>query len=70
MSVPVPLPISWHIYTTIHCPSCEHYWNFDPAENGKFKRTAWCPNPNCVQHGHIYELEMNLTGVEVVRIVR
>jgi hypothetical protein len=69
MSAPVPLPLSWHILTTVHCPSCQQDWNFFPEQNGRFIRDAYCPNSKCPQHGIRYTIEMKIDGVRVTKVV-
>ena len=70
MSSLAPLPLTWRILTTVHCPSCEQDWNFFPEQNGRFVRDAYCPNSGCVQHGHVYTLEMSLDGVQIVKVIK
>lgn len=70
MSVQAPLPLTWRILTTVHCPSCQKDWNFIPEQNGRFVRDAYCANPDCIQHGHVYTLEMSLDGVQIIKVVK
>ena len=70
MSAPVPLPLTWRILTTVHCPSCSHNWTFYVEQNGRLVRDAFCPNPDCSQHGHVYTLELALNGVQIVKVVK
>ena len=70
MSAPVPLPLTWRILTTVHCPSCTSEWNFYPEQTGRLVRDAYCPNPACIQHGHVYTLELGLDGVQIVGVVK
>jgi hypothetical protein len=70
MSILSPLPVTWRILTTVHCPSCGKDWNFFPGQNGCLVRDAYCPNPDCIQHGHVYTLEMKLDGVQIVKVVK
>ena len=70
MSAPAPLPLTWRIYVTVHCPSCGQDWNFYPEQNGRLERDAYCPNPACPQYGHVYTLLLSLDGVEVKRVVK
>jgi hypothetical protein len=65
-----PLPLTWRILTTVHCPSCSQEWNFFPEQNGRFVRDAYCPNPECVQHGHTYTVEMSLDCVQIIKVVK
>ena len=69
MPAPVPLPLTWRILTTVHCPSCQQDWNFFPGENGRLMRDAYCPNTDCPQHGIRYTLDMKLDGVQVTKVV-
>jgi hypothetical protein len=69
MPAPVPLPLTWRILTTVHCPSCQKDWHFLPEENGKLIRDAYCPNRSCPQHGIRYTLEMTLECVHVTKVV-
>lgn len=70
MQAPAPLPLTWRILTTVHCPSCGKDWNFFPEQNGRFVRDAYCPNKECPQHVHVYTLEISLDGVQIVRVVK
>lgn len=70
MSTVSPLPLTWRILTTVHCPSCQQDWNFIPEQNGRFVRDAYCPNIHCVQHGHVYTLDLGLDGVQIVKVVK
>ena len=70
MSTLSPLPLTWRILTTVHCPSCPSEWNFIPEQNGRLIRDAYCPNPDCIQHGHVYTLEMKLDSVQIVKVVK
>jgi hypothetical protein len=70
MSTLSPLPLTWRILTTVHCPSCRQDWHFFPEQNGRFVRDAYCPNPDCIQYGHVYTLEMALDGVQIVKVVK
>ena len=70
MSAPVPLPLTWRISTTVHCPSCGQDWRFFPEQNGRFIRDAYCPNPDCPQHGHVYTLEESLSCTQIVKVVK
>jgi hypothetical protein len=70
MPPPVPLPPTWTLYVTVHCPSCEQDWHFVPTvENAfiseRFRRDGYCPNPACPQFGYIYTIEMGLDGMKV-----
>ena len=70
MSAPVPLPLTWRILTTVHCPSCAHAWTFFSEQNGRTVRDAFCPNPECPQHKHLYTLELALDVVQIVKVVK
>jgi hypothetical protein len=65
MSVPVPLPLTWTLYTTVHCPSCGQDWHFFPEQNGRFVRDAYCSHTKCGQFGYVYTIELSLDGVQV-----
>jgi hypothetical protein len=70
VSAQSPLPLTWRILTTVHCPSCPSEWHFFPEQNGRFVRDAYCPNSECIQHGHVYTLELSLDGVQIVKVVK
>lgn len=70
MAAPVPLPLTWTLYVTVHCPSCEQDWHFIPAHerafiSEQFRRDAYCPNPACPQFPFVYTIELGLEGVQV-----
>lgn len=65
MAVPAPLPVTWRMYVTVHCPSCGDDWNFVPEQNGRMERDAYCVNRACPQHGHLYTISLGLDGVEI-----
>jgi hypothetical protein len=69
MPAPVPLPLTWRILTTVHCPSCSQDWNFFPEQNGRFVRDCYCPNKNCPQYGIRYTIEMSVDGVQITKVV-
>ena len=70
MSSIVPLPLTWRILTTVHCPSCGKDWHFFPEQNGRFARDAYCPTSDRIQYGHVYTLEMSIGGVQIVKVVK
>jgi hypothetical protein len=65
-----PLPLTWKIYCTLHCPSCSSNWNFYPEQNGRYRREAYCPNPECEQHGYVYTVELALDGCQIKAVRR
>lgn len=68
MPAPVPLPLTWRVHVTVHCPSCGQDWNFIPEQNGRYKRDSYCPNPACPQYGTLYTIDLGLDGVQVVGV--
>ena len=60
------LPVDWHMYFTIHCPSCqaEFYWKREDTD--PIDRHVWCPNERCVQHHSLYTVRVTPYNVTVV----
>lgn len=63
---PVPLPLTWHLYTTVHCPSCGGELNFfvkdEPPSNERYMR---CPDLNCPQSRYRYLVSFDVFAVQV-----
>jgi len=65
MPVPVPLPPTWTLYTTIRCPSCGSDLYFYSGQGTSLERDAYCPNATCSQYGYVYTIELRLDGCQV-----
>jgi hypothetical protein len=71
VSAPAPLPLTWRLYCTIHCPNCGKDFNFErEADLGQMVRTMYCPTPECPQYGHVYRVEFDSFAVQVVEVVK
>jgi hypothetical protein len=71
MPAPVPLPLTWHIYTTLHCPSCGEDWNVAKSyPDGTEEREWFCPNQDCEQYGHLYLVRMTPFACQIVKVLR
>ena len=71
MPAPVPLPLTWKLFVTVHCPSCPSEWHFVPTPEGgtpgrySLERDAYCPNAECPQFGYVYTIYLALDGCEI-----
>jgi len=71
MSAPVPLPLTWNLYTTVHCPSCDRDMHFAKAsDEGGTERVMYCPNPECPQNKHTYLVRFESFAIQVVQVIK
>ena len=63
-TVPVPLPLTWRMYVTVHCPSCGVDMHFR-AKTGSLEREVYCPDDACPQSRYVYTIVLSLDGCEV-----
>jgi hypothetical protein len=71
LTLPSPLPIGWHLYTTVQCPSCwqDLFCIVPNITKGRIIRHMYCSHSDCIQFGNMYEVEYSNVGCRITEVL-
>lgn len=67
--LPVPLPLTWHLYSVVHCPQCGEFMHMKiigPRKN--LEREAHCITANCPQNAVTYITRIEVDGLVITGV--